>query len=371
MKRITLFFCVILLIFNLSGCKRPTTSTVPEVQPVYDAEPAKATQAVYINGVPMEDLRETEEGLFYNLKELKNAFGGYLVDGSGVESHVASLTIKGVTHYYAAGQDLPANHLKSLYTGKEWYVPIGDLLEPLGYHPFTDEAAKTIYYTQYPLTTELPKDVRVPTLMYHAVGDDLWGIPSLFVSPAELEKQLQYLSENGYTPIFFEDLAQADQFRHPVLLTFDDGYENNYTDLFPLIQKYNVKVTIFMITGSIGEKNYLTEEQIKEMAASGLVSFQSHTVTHPYLSSLNDESLEYELLQSKKDLAKITGKESFVLCYPTGKYSPASLNATARHYQFGLLMSGSTYITGSDPLLINRKYISRSTDLETFKNMIK
>ena len=319
----------------------------------------------------MEDLRQGEQGFLFNLKNLKDAFGGYLVDGAGIESHVASLTVNGKTYHYAAGAELAANHQKALYTGEAWYVTADELLAEKGLHPFTDETAQTTYYTPYPLAEEIPQGVRVPTLMYHAVGDDLWGIPSLFVSPAEMEKQLQYLTENGYTPIWFEDLGKADTFKNPVLLTFDDGYANNYTDLFPLLKKYNVKVTVFMITGSIGEKNYLTEEQIKEMAASGLVSFQSHTVSHPYLSDLGQDQLQAELLDSKKTLAKLLGKEPFVLCYPTGKYSAPSLEATKKLYQFGLLMSGATYVTGSDPLKITRKYISRSTDLETFQSMIK
>ena len=75
--------------------------------------------------------------------------------------------------------------------------------------------------------------VRVPVLMYHAVGDDCWGEESLFVKPEELEKQLQYLSENGYETIFFEDLSHIEQYEKPVLLTFDDGYDDNAETLLP------------------------------------------------------------------------------------------------------------------------------------------
>ena len=53
--------------------------------------------------------------------------------------------------------------------------------------------------------------------MYHAVGNDCWGEESLFVKPEELEKQLQYLSENGYETIFFEDLAHIEQYEKPVM----------------------------------------------------------------------------------------------------------------------------------------------------------
>ena len=131
----------------------------------------------------------------------------------------------------------------------------------------------------------------------------------LFVKPAEMEKQIQYLVENGYTPIWFEDLVNVDKIEKPVILTYDDGYMDNYVDLFPILQKYGVKATIFMITGNIDNRQtYLTSAQIKEMAQSGLVSFQSHTVTHPYLRGQSYETQEYELTQSKLDLVRLTGK---------------------------------------------------------------
>ena len=81
---------------------------------------------------------------------------------------------------------------------------------------------------------------------------DCWGEEHLFVRPAELEQQLQYLSENGYETIFFEDLAHLERYEKPVILTFDDGYDDNYTLLLPLLQKYHMKATIFMIAGDIG-----------------------------------------------------------------------------------------------------------------------
>ena len=114
----------------------------------------------------------------------------------------------------------------------------------------------------------------------------------------------------------------------------------------------------------------MTAEQVKEMADSGLVSIQSHTVTHPNLNELGKEKLDAELNNSKLEIARITGKEPFVLCYPSGKYSQTSLDKTREYYQFGLLMSGPIYETGDNPVKITRKYISRSTSLSSFKSML-
>ena len=364
MKRATLYFVILTLLLALAGCRAPAA-------PLYDTAPAAANQKVYFNGTRAARVLQEGNTLFFDLQELAALLNGQFTQTPGTTLHTASLTVGNITLNYAAGAELPGDRLKAFYTGEAWFGPMENLPELLGYHPFTDAEAEATYYTLYPLAEELPKGVSVPTLMYHAVSDTCWGIESLFVSPKNMEQQLQYLTENGYTPIWFEDLGRADEFEKPVLLTFDDGYEDNYTDLFPLLKKYNVKATIFMITGSLGEPYYLNTQQLQEMAASGLVSFQSHTISHPYLSELTEEQLQTELLGSKRELAKLTGKEPFVLCYPTGKYSAASLAATRQHYQFGLLMSGKTYQTGQDPLKITRKYISRSTDLETFKNMIR
>ncbi|MBQ7035278.1 MAG: polysaccharide deacetylase family protein [Clostridia bacterium] len=317
----------------LSGCTKAPAPD-PEPQVVYDPAPQKA--------------------------------GEITVDGKAL----SGIYSDGAQEYLRADEVdwLSALPEGGLNTAEGRYLPKDVLLE--GYHPFADEENNRTYYTAYPKAEEIPQGVKVPTLMYHAVSDDLWGIASLFVRPAELERQLQYLTEEGYTPIHFEDLGRVDEIQKPILLTFDDGYQDNYTELFPLLKKYNVKATVFMIMGSVGQEHYLTREQIAEMDQSGLVSFQSHTMTHEFLSTRTAEQLEEELYRSKLELARITGKESFVLCYPTGKYSESSLAATAEHYEFGLLMSGPTYVTGSDPLKITRKYISRSTDLNAFKNMI-
>ena len=133
--------------------------------------------------------------------------------------------------------------------------------------------------------------VRVPVLMYHAVGDDCWGEESLFVKPEELEKQLQYLSENGYETIFFEDLSHIEQYEKPVLLTFDDGYDDNAETLLPLLQKYGMKATIFLIAGDVGKPHKLTRAQLTELVQSGLVSIQSHGWSHRNMAALSPLAL--------------------------------------------------------------------------------
>ena len=160
---------------------------------------------------------------------------------------------------------------------------------------------------------------QVPVLMYHAVGDDCWGEEHLFVRPAELEQQLQYLSENGYETIFFEDLAHLERYEKPVILTFDDGYDDNYTLLLPLLQKYHMKATIFMIAGDIGGPHKLTQPQLRELTQSGLVSIQSHGWSHKNMAAMGWTALVCELLRSKLALTLACGRVPTAVSYPNGK----------------------------------------------------
>lgn len=244
------------------------------------------------------------------------------------------------------------------------FLPLNELVEALGYPVYTDE--DITYITPAARRFELPENVNVPVLMYHAVSDDMWGINELFVSPSDMDEQLAYLVENGYDPIWFEDLAHVEDFDKPVILTFDDGYDDNYTELYPLLQKYDVKATIFVIGEAIGSNHKMTEAQIRELADSGLVSIQSHSYTHADMDTLDLDGQHYEMRESKRVITRITGREPYVLCYPTGRYSSLTLEAIGEYYAFGIKMVGNLYNTSDDPHLVNRYYISRYTDIYTF-----
>lgn len=247
------------------------------------------------------------------------------------------------------------------------YLPFDELIAALGCPLYVDEDTGVHYYTPSARHFEIPQGVNVPVLMYHAVSDDIWGGDELFVSPSDMEAQLAYIVDNGFDAIWFEDLAHIEDYDKPVILTFDDGYEDNYTELFPLLKKYGVKATIFVIAKSpSNEEHMATEQQIREMSTSGLVSIQSHTYTHAYLDELDYESTKYEMAQSKKIITRIAGKEPIVLCYPSGRYNNYTLQLGPEYYMFGIKMNGGLYNTSADPFLVNRYYVSRYTDLYSF-----
>lgn len=253
---------------------------------------------------------------------------------------------------------------------REAYFPLLEMAEALRYPMWTDEESGITYITPSARAFEIPENINVPVLMYHAVSDYMWGINELFVSPSSMDEQLAYLVENGYDAIWFEDLAHVADYDKPVILTFDDGYDDNYTELLPLLQKYNVKATVFVIGNAVGMSHKMTEEQIREMAASGLVSIQSHGYTHDDMDVMGEETLEFELSETKKVITRMTGRIPYVLCYPTGKYSNLTLEVGARHYLFGIKMVGGQYNTSDDPFLVSRFYVSRYTDIGTFASYL-
>lgn len=218
----------------------------------------------------------------------------------------------------------------------------------------------TLTYTQ----------ANIPILMYHGVSDNIWGISSLFVSPKDFDEQMKYISENGYTPIFMHEIEHLDpSIKKPIVITFDDGNYDLYTDAFPILKKYNIKSTIFIITG-FGDGVYsMTLNQAKELSDSGLVSLQSHTVTHKPLATLSLEQIEMQLKESKETLEKLTGKTIHTIAYPTGSYDKRVIEIAKKYYKYGLLAGGGTANINQNMSYfeIKRIGIFRGESLATFK----
>lgn len=169
--------------------------------------------------------------------------------------------------------------------------------------------------------------VRVPVLMYHYVAQnpnpkDI-ARNSLSVAPDKFEAQMDYLSKNGYTPISLDTLfaifnKQATSPQKPVVLTFDDGYQDFATIAFPILRRFNFKAVEFIATGLIGGSYYMNWDQIKQIQSSGLVTFEDHSVTHANLSSLNYAAIIKQMQDSKNILQSETGYPVNFIAYPYG-----------------------------------------------------
>lgn len=166
----------------------------------------------------------------------------------------------------------------------------------------------------------------VPVLNYHQINDRDHN--ALTLSTPEFEAQMKYLAENGYHTITADELADhlengAALPEKPILLTFDDGYIDNYENAYPILKKYNLKGSIFIITDYLNVyPNYLTWEIAREMQDSGVIDIQCHTMTHVALSSLNSaEELQHEAVDSKKAIETHLEKRVTSIAYPCGAYN--------------------------------------------------
>ena len=165
---------------------------------------------------------------------------------------------------------------------------------------------------------------KVLILNYHKIDNTFI---SLAIRPDDFDTQMKYLSENGYHTIspdeLYDSLAGTGELPdNPVMITFDDGYEDNYANAYPILKKYGFKATIFVVTSFLdkNKKGYMSWDQAREMDANG-ISIQSHTVDHKSMTDLTDDQLRMELVDSKKKAEKELGHLVNYMAYPTGTYN--------------------------------------------------
>jgi len=175
--------------------------------------------------------------------------------------------------------------------------------------------------------------VHVPILLYHRFGPV--ASDSMTVTTTLFESQLKYLRDNGYKVIPLGELTdyylgkrQAPQ-PHSVAITVDDGHISVYRDVFPLVRKYRIPVTLFIYPSAISNAPYaMTWAQLKEMQETGLLEFQSHTFWHPNFKKDKKrlKPAEYEsfvgmqLRKSKEKLEKELNIRVNMLAWPFGIY---------------------------------------------------
>lgn len=164
----------------------------------------------------------------------------------------------------------------------------------------------------------------VPILVYQRVNDTDKNPTTLTV--AEFDAQMKYLVDNGYHVIAPDDLLDAWQSGKslpgkPIILTFDDGHEDIYTNVFPILQKYNMRATVFVVTDHIGMKDYLTWDVARALQAGGFVDFESHTMSYKDLTTLKGDKLWNEIYGSKQAIEWALKKPAKFIAFPEGKYS--------------------------------------------------
>jgi peptidoglycan/xylan/chitin deacetylase (PgdA/CDA1 family) len=172
-----------------------------------------------------------------------------------------------------------------------------------------------------PSPAALARSVDLPILVYHHVRPG--SSSTLFVSPEEFDNQLKYLRDNGYHTISFTDLADYLENgkplpERPVIISLDDGWENQFQYGFPILQKYHDTATFYVVTNYLDHENFMTTEQLKTMVAAGM-SIGCHTRSHPPLPGVSSERAWDEIAGAKAILEQ-AGFKIDTFAYPYGSY---------------------------------------------------
>lgn len=165
----------------------------------------------------------------------------------------------------------------------------------------------------------------VPILNYHSVNMQGVNDDTPKVSPEVFTRQMDFINRWGYRVISLKEYIGGRQrgknFKNCVVITLDDGYEDNYTCAFPVLRRYGFPATVFLIAKEIDTGRFLKLWQIRRMYRQR-VSFGSHTINHYYLPTVTEEKvLRQEISGSKILLEKKLGFPVEFLCYPVGGYN--------------------------------------------------
>jgi peptidoglycan/xylan/chitin deacetylase (PgdA/CDA1 family) len=179
--------------------------------------------------------------------------------------------------------------------------------------------------------------VKVPILTYHYIRNnpdkyDRLGF-ALSVTPADFAAQMDWLAANGYHPITTETLyAYLNGARglpsKPVVLSFDDGYEDFYTTALPILRSHDFTAVAYIVSSFVGQPGYMTAAQITYADRSG-IEIGSHTVNHANLARTSTAGVRYQVTASKQALEQMIGHAVNSFCYPSGKYNSSVMAEVA------------------------------------------
>ena len=188
---------------------------------------------------------------------------------------------------------------------------------------------KVIYFNIVPLIGSLfnKRSKFVNVIYYHDIVRGK-GYSSQQTNVDIFKKQMKYLHDNGYVTYTFDELENTENlkfcYKH-IVITFDDGWISNYTEIFDFMKSLKLKYNIFLSMGKIGvDKSYLTWDSVREMHNSGIVGFGAHSFTHPSMADVNAINPNLEIIEVDQKFKKELGYEPHDFCYPFGYYSEAS-----------------------------------------------
>lgn len=199
--------------------------------------------------------------------------------------------------------------------------------------------------------------VDIPVLLYHRVGDTEGP---LTVTPERFAMDLARLRDSGYSTITLEtfrkfitnsDIALPEK---PIMISFDDGYLDNFMNAYPILRRYGMTAAFYIITGMVNEEDRLAVGHIREMSANGM-SIGSHTVSHRALGELDNEAALSELVLSRAYLEGMLQKSVDFVAYPKGSYNESTgTEADEAGYSGGFSVIPGTCSHNISPFVLRR-----------------
>jgi peptidoglycan/xylan/chitin deacetylase (PgdA/CDA1 family) len=219
-----------------------------------------------------------------------------------------------------------------------------------------------------------------PVLIYHHVkplvpSDDAIE-RGLSVLPSQFEAQLRYLHRSGYHIVTAAQLVRhlrtgSSLPAKPVVLTFDDGYADMFSEVYGRLLRAHVKGTFFIIPSFLGTARYLTWRQVEIMAAHGM-DIEAHTMTHPDLTRIGPRSVRWQLKESRRELRAHLHRAVNLLAYPYGAYSSRIVAAVARAGYQAAFTTQQGWVESSAHLLIEpRVYVDIDDTLAVFAGRLR
>ncbi len=173
----------------------------------------------------------------------------------------------------------------------------------------------------------------IPILMYHEVWESTEGRirhtnPAYVLTARNFSRQMHYLHDSGHRTLCLDEYLDGSRENEPqsVIITFDDGWYNNYSQAFPVLNELGLKATIFVVTDFIGQKGYMDWPQLKEMQENG-ISIQSHTASHGPLTEKSEVEIGEELRASKNKIEDRLGKLVQFMSAPHGMIDKRVIDA--------------------------------------------
>jgi peptidoglycan/xylan/chitin deacetylase (PgdA/CDA1 family) len=230
-----------------------------------------------------------------------------------------------------------------------------------------------------------PFRLRVPVLIFHHVtwfkSTDNATQRGLTIQPPQFDAEVGFLLAHHYRVLTAAQVIQHLRAHrplpaHPVVLSFDDGYADMYTNVYPVLRRHHLRATFFICPGLLGKplgslpRGYLTWPQVETMARNGM-DIEAHTLTHPDLTMVPQAQMRGEIIGSRRVLQAVLHRSVRVFAYPYGDYDADTLRALREAgFEAAFTTHQGYWLSDADPLLLPRLYVNNTDTPTMFADLV-